>query len=144
MDEKRAKARFVSQKHGAEHRGIGWELTFDQWLEWWGSDLDRRGNGPLDLQMCRRGDAGPYSLGNIYKGTQKENAQTAGNLKRNRAADMAKQAHEAHLNALMWGASKDNYRDDEIDPDVVEIARLTGNLHVPNFTHAAFVTDKGR
>ena len=39
------------QKCGAKKRGIGWELSFEQWLEFWGEDIDRRGSGANDLQM---------------------------------------------------------------------------------------------
>lgn len=69
--------KFQSQRSGAMTRRIGWELTFEQWLEWWGDDVDRRGRGPNDLQMQRINDAGPYALGNIVKGTPKQNAATA-------------------------------------------------------------------
>lgn len=144
VDEKRAKVAFDRQKHGAGRREIAWEITFDEWMKWWGSDLDRRGSGPDDLQMQRPGDSGPYRLGNIHKGTPRENSITAGAVKRNLASEKAKRDHQTYLDALMWGASKENHRDDEIDPNAIEIARLTGNLHVPNFNGAAFVRDKRR
>ena len=144
VDIKQAKAKFSNQKGQSKRRGIAWELTFEQWLEWWGRDLDRRGNGPLDLQMCRHGDVGSYELGNIYKGTSKDNARTAGNVKRNRTSELAKARREATLNALMWAPSKESEHDDPIDEDVIAIARLTGNLHAPSFNKTAFAIDKNR
>lgn len=73
MTEKQLRQKFASQKCLAKKRGIGWELTFDQWLEWWGKDINRRGNGHDMLQMLRYSEDEPYALGNIYKGTPREN-----------------------------------------------------------------------
>lgn len=86
LDLTTARKRYWSQKHGARARGIGWELTFKEWLDWWGSDLDNRGNKPWNLQMQRRGDTGPYALWNITKGTPKDNSRTWQNVRRNRRA----------------------------------------------------------
>ena len=68
---------FQSQRSGARSRRIEWCLTYEEWLVWWGDDIERRGRGPDDLQMQRRNDIGPYTLGNISKGTPKQNAATA-------------------------------------------------------------------
>ncbi len=43
LDRKLARQRYYAQRKNAKQRGIGWELTFQQWLDWWGEDLDRRG-----------------------------------------------------------------------------------------------------
>lgn len=99
MDIKQARARFSSQKRGAARRGVGWELTFQQWLDWWGEDLDRRGPGIDQLQMQRKLDTGPYALGNISKGHPKQNSRTHFAMERNRKADAAKRAHQAALDA---------------------------------------------
>lgn len=58
-------------------RRIEWELTFEQWVEWWGDDIELRGQGSDNLQMQRINDTGPYALGNIVKGTPKQNTATA-------------------------------------------------------------------
>lgn len=71
-----AKKRYKQQRNQARTRGIGWELTFQQWLDWWGADLGRRGRGAMCLQMQRIGDIGPYALDNIRKGTPHRNALT--------------------------------------------------------------------
>lgn len=67
---------FLSQRSGAKARGIGWELTYEQWLEFWGDDLPRRGRGRHNLSMQRPCDSGPYAVGNIRKGTPAENMAT--------------------------------------------------------------------
>ena len=76
MDIAKAKQAYRTQKRGARHRGIEWQLTFEQWQEWWGEDLPKRGRGRNDLSMQRPCDSGPYALGNIRKGTPKDNART--------------------------------------------------------------------
>lgn len=75
---------FRSQKANAKRRGIGWELTFDQWLEFWGDDLDKRGSGKDCLQMQRHEDTGPYAVGNIRKGKPKQNSATYSAMYQNR------------------------------------------------------------
>jgi hypothetical protein len=71
-----ARRAFTQQRNSAKARGISWELTFEQWVEWWGEDLPRRGRGRHNLQMQRPCDSGPYALGNIRKGTPRENQRT--------------------------------------------------------------------
>ncbi|MDE1828533.1 MAG: hypothetical protein KGH65_05225 [Candidatus Micrarchaeota archaeon] len=127
MDLSSAREAFKRQKAGAKRRGIGWELTFEQWLEWWGDDLDKRGRGKDDLQMQRFADKGPYAIGNIKKGVPQQNTKTAGNVKRNRASERRKREHQAYLGALMWGASKE--AKDEIDEEQIELMKDSGVLH---------------
>jgi hypothetical protein len=76
MDRSVARKKYCKQRREAGRRGIGWRLTFEQWLDWWGNDLDRRGPHYDELGMCRFGDVGPYALDNIYKGTPKQNGHT--------------------------------------------------------------------
>jgi len=68
---------YQAQKSGAIRRGIEWKLTFREWRDWWGDDIDKRGRGANQLQMQRFNDTGPYALGNIVKGTPAQNAATA-------------------------------------------------------------------
>ena len=67
------RGRFNVQRQHAQQRGIPWELTFEQWVAWWGDDYAQRGRRADDLVMARHGDVGPYALGNIYKATQAQN-----------------------------------------------------------------------
>lgn len=91
MDFVEARRKFASQKAHAADRGIDWQLTFHEWYEWWGDDLDRRGAGHDELQMQRAGDKGPYALWNIRKGFPRDNAVTAGKNKRHLNSVKARQ-----------------------------------------------------
>jgi hypothetical protein len=93
---------YRAQKDGAAHRGIAFELTFKEWCDFWGNDVDRRGNGPDDLQMQRFADTGPYAIGNIRKGTPKQNMITAGHMKRKRASERAHVELQAALDRAMF------------------------------------------
>ena len=88
---------FFSQKAGAKDRGVGWELTFDQWLQWWGDDLPNRGHGHDKLQMQRIADSGPYSLENIRKGYPRDNRRTAATVAHNEESAKAAQAFKRYL-----------------------------------------------
>jgi hypothetical protein len=76
LDESRARAKYHAQKYQAGLRGIEWRLTFREWCDWWGDDLDQRGPRRFQLSMQRPMDRGPYALGNITKGTPKDNGRT--------------------------------------------------------------------
>lgn len=76
MDIDKAKRAFWQQRTNAKRRGIEWRLTLQQWLEFWGEDLDRRGRGRHELGMQRPCDSGPYAPDNIRKGTPADNART--------------------------------------------------------------------
>lgn len=67
------KDKFYRQRAHAQRRGIDFLLTFDQWINWWGEDIDKRGRGMGKLQMCRKEDKGAYELGNIFKSTHEQN-----------------------------------------------------------------------
>lgn len=69
-DRDRASAfeRFKQQRWRAANRGLGWEFTFEQWLEFWmaSGKWHLRGKGTGKYVMARRGDVGPYSPGNCF------------------------------------------------------------------------------
>jgi hypothetical protein len=67
------KEKYWKQKSHAKRRGIEFNLPLQEWLDWWGKDLDARGRGLGKLQMCRFEDKGAYELGNIFKGTHEQN-----------------------------------------------------------------------
>jgi hypothetical protein len=73
---------YLDQKNNAESRGIDFLFSFDEWVEWWGDDIERRGaihssTGRKVLRnrlvMARHGDVGPYSPSNTKKITCSEN-----------------------------------------------------------------------
>lgn len=70
-----ARKAFMQQKGNAGQRGIEWRMTFAEWWEIWqksGKWADRgRGNGYV---MARKGDAGPYAVGNVYICSSAQNA----------------------------------------------------------------------
>ena len=74
-----ARQRYYDQKGRAGFRGIEWNISFDEWYQWWldhGVNKDHPTHQDRDqLCMCRRGDAGPYTLDNIYCGTRSQNTQ---------------------------------------------------------------------
>jgi hypothetical protein len=70
------------QKKRAQHRGIEFLLTLEQWCKWWGDDFDNRGCTKGKLVMARYGDKGPYALGNIKKITCSENMREANEFRR--------------------------------------------------------------
>ncbi len=68
------KHRFTTQRwHAINRRGIEWQLTFEEWLAWWGDNIDNRGCKSGQLVMARFNDTGPYSLSNIKKITANDN-----------------------------------------------------------------------
>ena len=80
---KLAKRRFTQRKIQAAKRGISFQLTFDEWYQWWlanGIDKDQPIAGgkkrpqKFELCMCRYNDTGPYTLNNIYCATRSQNS----------------------------------------------------------------------
>ena len=90
---------FLRQRSGAKQRGIGWNLTYEQWIEWWGDDIARRGQGYNQLQMQRPADSGPYEIGNIRKGTPRENIITWQSVRAVRQSEERGRANHAALMA---------------------------------------------
>jgi hypothetical protein len=71
----RMKKAFKQQKGRARQRGVAFEMSFDQWREFWTIDdrWSRRGTGADNLVMSRIGDKGAYVVGNVICQTQREN-----------------------------------------------------------------------
>ena len=61
------KQKFSMQKTSAVKRGIGWHLTFDEWMEirQESGKLAQRGREKGCFVMGRIGDCGPYSKNNV-------------------------------------------------------------------------------
>lgn len=60
-------SRYLRQRQGAYERGVGWEITFIEWLTIWreSGKWDQRGTGKKGYCMARNGDVGPYKIGNV-------------------------------------------------------------------------------
>lgn len=66
---------FFRQKRSAGQRGIDWCMTFPEWCRVWDESgkVALRGRGRGRYCMSRKGDAGPYSVGNVRIITNEEN-----------------------------------------------------------------------
>jgi len=74
----KAKQSYRNQIRDAVKRGISFELTFNEWYDWWLSHgIDKNIHVNHNLCMCRPKDQGSYKLDNIYLGTRSENAKEA-------------------------------------------------------------------
>lgn len=101
---------FTTQKTNAKMRGIEFVFTFEQWCEWWiaSGKWEERGRGRGKYCMRRHGDVGPYSIDNVFCGTNEENLRD-GNLGKI-------DSHETRLKKSMalrgkshpWTAGKNN------------------------------------
>lgn len=66
---------YATQRNNAMQRGIGWELNPWQWWSLWQASghWHQRGRGQ-GYAMCRKGDTGPYALGNVFIAPCRENS----------------------------------------------------------------------
>ena len=69
----RKRKNWLDQRATSKARGVDFNLTFEEYCEFWGNDFHRKGRGKKDLCMGRYDDAGAYEVGNIYKCTNAEN-----------------------------------------------------------------------
>lgn len=67
------RGRYVAHKINAKRRGVPFEMTFDQWWSVWDASGMWSERGTNGAHMCRHGDEGAYSVGNVYIGTKAEN-----------------------------------------------------------------------
>jgi hypothetical protein len=69
---------YCNQRTASSKRGIEWCLTFPQWMAIWqeSGKWEQRGCGQ-GYVMARKGDVGPYAVGNVYICTQSQNAKDA-------------------------------------------------------------------
>lgn len=106
---------YEAQRNMAIYRKIEWNITYDEWIEWWGDNIEKRGRKTNDLVMGRIDFQGPYSLENIVLRTHRENVihgtQRAGNKRMRpvrtplgdfRSVKEASQAH-GHTNGMTIG-----------------------------------------
>ena len=124
MDINKYRGQYNVQRYHAEQRGIAFKLTFQEWCEFWGADIDRRGSSPDSLQMQRFADTGAYELGNIRKGTPRQNGVTAGHMKRKRNCDAAALHLQIELDALMNQPSKPDQDENSDEYEDLELWRF--------------------
>lgn len=60
-------ARYTHQRTAAFKRGVGWEITFPEWMTIWqqSGHMGLRGVGIGCYCMARNQDVGPYKIGNV-------------------------------------------------------------------------------
>jgi hypothetical protein len=88
------RAKFNQQRTAARRSGIDWQITFEEWYEWWGDDIDRRGKGHGNVQMQRVLGTGPISLSNIRKGYPNDNTNRCANIRSTVKAKFAAERKE--------------------------------------------------
>lgn len=86
------------QKSNAQQRGIEWQFTYDEWINWWGDDIVCRGKRTGQLVMARLGDIGPYSPDNCVKKTCNENVKEG--LKQRNNQDPAGRLSQSHIEKI--------------------------------------------
>jgi hypothetical protein len=59
------KGRYRQHKRNAKRRSVPFLLTYEQWFELWEPFLGKSGSWPGGYVMARRGDVGPYDIGNV-------------------------------------------------------------------------------
>lgn len=67
------RGRYKQHKRNAKVRGVGFELSYEEWYELWEPYLDQRGNHAGGYVMARHGDEGPYRVGNVAIVTHETN-----------------------------------------------------------------------
>ena len=63
--------RFTRSRAAAEHRGIVWRLTFEEFVDLWAPHWHNQES----MELCRTGDLGPYEVGNVRVDTREANLQ---------------------------------------------------------------------
>ena len=72
---------YIQQRSNAKRRGIAFDLTFPQWAQVWDGKMDMRGVKRGQFVMCRHGDVGPYTPGNVSIRTTQSNLDEHHRLK---------------------------------------------------------------
>lgn len=70
-------SKYSAHYKGAIYRGIPFQMTFEEWVQWWNTDnrWSNRGTGKNKLCMARLNDEGPYNISNVKCITNSENSK---------------------------------------------------------------------
>ena len=63
---------WLQQKNQAQYRGEDWQLSFQDWLTVWGTDIKNRGRHKGQLSMIRRNYLLPWTKDNAIIVTREE------------------------------------------------------------------------
>ncbi len=74
-----ARKAYRDQKANARCRCIEWGITFDEWWAIWSNSekWEFRGRRKGEFVMSRRGDVGPYAVGNVVVKSNRDNLMEA-------------------------------------------------------------------
>lgn len=80
--------KYQKHKSTAKHRGIDFNLSFDEWLDIWqqSGKYHLRGRGAGTYVMSRINDAGPYAIGNVFINSNAQNVIDAKNTGRRKGS----------------------------------------------------------
>jgi len=72
---RKSKYKFDNQKKSAAERGISFEFSYDDWIQYWIASGKWENRGPYKDQYCmaRHNDIGPYNADNVKIITNSEN-----------------------------------------------------------------------
>jgi hypothetical protein len=101
MSKDRIRDAFSWQRSAARNRGIKFQFTFDEWVEWWEDHLgyrwfEKRGLHHGQYVMARNNDVGPYHPNNVQCILATENT-AAGKYNCNHLARCGENHHNAKL-----------------------------------------------
>lgn len=103
----------------AGQRGIPFEMTFAQWWAIWEPHYEQRGRSKGQMVMCRTGDQGGYSAGNVRVDTSQSNA---------REAKEVRQAETRAVSDVSWMHQRFNYGMDYFRSRIREEERAEAGL----------------
>lgn len=102
--------KYKTQKRNAEHRGLQFLLSYDEWLFIWtdSGKIGQRGRGGKKYCMCRYNDVGSYEVGNVFIGTGSENVRD-GNVGKTVPKEVREKISKAHKGKPhAWSAGDKN------------------------------------
>lgn len=78
---------YMKQASNVKFRRIGWHISFPEWVTLWrdSGHFHERGRG-TGYVMARRGDVGPYAIGNVYITHSTDNTRDGHKFRRARLA----------------------------------------------------------
>jgi hypothetical protein len=70
---------YANSKSNAKSRGINFTLTFEEWYDVWQASgkWEERGKKKGQYVMSRKGDVGPYAIGNVFIQSMADNCREA-------------------------------------------------------------------
>lgn len=101
---------FTAHKSNAKRRGVEFLFTFEQWRDWWlaTGKWEQRGRGRGKFCMRRHGDVGPYSLDNVFCGTNEDNLRDSNFGKVDSIETRSKKSFALKGKPKLWSVGANN------------------------------------